>query len=548
MSKNEPISTDHHLKAVSNPVDAGDGPTAKKFPYSPMSGGLRRIGPARGSRSAAGGWRASTQRFSTVYQSDFMDDHYASSEQAHSAARAFHAALQERLPKPYSNTEGGLPGAVRKTSGHRVDWIVYLNIDKKIYQKRFSTKKYGEEVAEKLARETLDAWRKTHGLDQVCTLPSREEIAQLLQTIRERFQCTLSVPNIDPISREMLQRMHAIADRAGLEFLSAVWEGSAGKYTLRCKKGHEFTRWGMSILKNPNVCKECLEEERLEQIRKIAQAKGGRCLEPSYLGYVPHRFVCAHGHEWKTNPSKIINSGTWCPRCGAIATGRQLTKKDGPERLQRIVAEKGGKCFVDTYTNSSTRCRIQCAVGHEWEAKASTVFRGVWCRVCANKQLHASHMEQSAKRFHQVVKEKGGICLEEYTGGNKRYRFICGNGHAWAGIGTYVTNGRWCRQCGDEEKRRRISDALRQYARDRGGVLLSEYVNMKTKVHWECDRGHRWYSTPNSNLRQKAWCPECAHMNQISRRKSTARLRYQASVLHSGETTYAESDGMLQEG
>jgi hypothetical protein len=217
MSKNEPSSMDNHLKAASDPVDAGAGPTAKKFPYLPMSGGLRRIGPARGSVGAAAGWRASTQRSGTVYHADIMDERYATSEQAHNAASAFHTALQKRLPKPYSNTEDGLPGSVRKTAGRRVDWIVYLNVDKKVYQKRFSTRKYGDEAAEKMARETLAAWRKTHGLDQVCTLPSQEEIAQLLQTIRKRFQCTLSVPNIDPISRERLQRMHAIAHRAGLQ-------------------------------------------------------------------------------------------------------------------------------------------------------------------------------------------------------------------------------------------------------------------------------------------------------------------------------------------
>jgi hypothetical protein len=536
MSKKETISMHQNLAIGSKDIVDGK-PPAKKSPRSPMSSGVRRTGPRRGSLSEAGGWHAMTQRCGAIYHAYFFDDHYASGEQAHAAAKAFHAALQERLPKPYSNGSDGLPGGVWKATGVCSGWIAYLNFDKKEHQKRFSSNKYGEEGAERMARETLASWRKTYGVDQARTLPSQAEIAQILQSIQQRFQCTLSTPNSHPSSAEMLRRLHAAAREAGLECLATEWEGVLAMYSVRCGHGHEFIRIGSGVLKGVTVCERCRGQRRLEYIQEIAQAKGGRCLESTYLGYVPHRFVCAHGHEWKTNPSQIVNGRTWCPRCGNIAMVQRLTKKDGPERLQRIAAEKGGKCFIDTYTNGSGRHRFQCAEGHDWEAKASNILRGAWCQVCALNGMHAQVMAEAAKRFRQVVKDKGGVCLDDYAGGDKRYRIICAHGHEWTGIGSYITNGRWCRQCGDGDKRQRYTDALRQYAKERGGALLSEYVNGKTKVQWECDRGHRWHAVPGSGLVAKSWCPECAHMNKLSNRKSTAKLRYQTAPLHSGELT-----------
>ena len=523
-----------NLAIASKGVVDGKSTAKNRFP---MSSGLRRIGPLRGSLTGAGGWRAVTQRSGSIYHADFFEDHYPSSEQAHAAAKAFQVALQERLPRPYSNASNGLPGTVRRTNGRRDDWIAWLPDGKKEYQKRFSCNKYGEERAERMARETLDAWRKTYGLDQIRTLPSPAEIGQILQSVQQRFQCTLSTPNSDPSSAEMLRRLHAAAREAGLECLATEWESAQAMYTVRCAHGHEFSRIGCGVLRGVTVCEQCRGQRRLERIQESAQAKGGRCLESIYLGYVPHRFVCAHGHEWKTNPSKIVTGRSWCPRCANIATGQLLTKKDGAERLQRIVAEKGGKCVVETYTNGSGRYRFQCADGHDWETKAGNILRGAWCPACALDGMHAMVMAEAAKRFRQVVKDKGGVCLDDYTGGNKRYRIICAYGHEWTGIGSYVTNGRWCRQCGDEEKRQRYTDALRQYAKERGGMLLSDYVNAKTKVQWECDRGHRWRSMPGTNLGSRHWCPECAHMNQLSNQASTAKLRYHTAPLHSGELT-----------
>jgi len=48
-------------------------------------------------------------------------------------------------------------------------------------------------------------------------------------------------------------------------------------------------------------------------------------------------------------------------------------------------------------------------------------------------------------------------------------------------------------------------------AKSRGGICWSKiYINSKTKLWWECIKGHRWQSTPLSVKNRSSWCPICA--------------------------------------
>ena len=53
------------------------------------------------------------------------------------------------------------------------------------------------------------------------------------------------------------------------------------------------------------------------------------------------------------------------------------------EEMQRIAAERGGKCLSSKYINSNTKLQWQCKEGHEWEAIPASVKRGHWCPFCS---------------------------------------------------------------------------------------------------------------------------------------------------------------------
>jgi hypothetical protein len=55
---------------------------------------------------------------------------------------------------------------------------------------------------------------------------------------------------------------------------------------------------------------------------------------------------------------------------------------------------------------------------------------------------------------------------------------------------------------------------MHQIARDRCGKFLSDnYADARTKLLWECDKGHRWKAVPSS-IKMGTWCPACARVKK----------------------------------
>ena len=47
---------------------------------------------------------------------------------------------------------------------------------------------------------------------------------------------------------------------------------------------------------------------------------------------------------------------------------------------------------------------------------------------------------------------------------------------------------------------------LQNYATSLGGKCLSpEYINIRTKIHWQCAKGHTWWAQFDG----KSWCMPC---------------------------------------
>jgi hypothetical protein len=53
-------------------------------------------------------------------------------------------------------------------------------------------------------------------------------------------------------------------------------------------------------------------------------------------------------------------------------------------------------------------------------------------------------------------------------------------------------------------------EEMKQIANNRKGKCLSEkYVNIDTKLKWQCEKGHVWEATPHSVKDSSSWCPIC---------------------------------------
>ena len=115
-----------------------------------------------------------------------------------------------------------------------------------------------------------------------------------------------------------------------------------------------------------------------------------------------------------------------------------------------------------------------------------------------------------------VAKERGGKCLSnEYVGIKTKMRWSCEKGHEWVTGLDQIRQGHWCPDCANESARLSIEDAQR-VAKERGGKCLSnEYVNNRTKMRWRCEKWHEW-DAAFRYIKQGRWCPDCGAGQRIS--------------------------------
>lgn len=141
-----------------------------------------------------------------------------------------------------------------------------------------------------------------------------------------------------------------------------------------------------------------------------------------------------------------------------------------------------------------------------WIANAEKIPSGSWCVRCLKS-------ERSWETMQGFVASKGGKILSarsEYRNGSSKLAWACANGHRWVSTAGSVQKEQWCRKC--HALTRRISlETLSEYARSRGGQLVSSsHPERGSYYAWSCAKGHSWNAKSNI-MALKQWCKRCAY-------------------------------------
>jgi len=233
----------------------------------------------------------------------------------------------------------------------------------------------------------------------------------------------------------------------------------------------------------------------IEQMRNLAEAKGGQCLSEEYINLnTPLLWQCKEGHQWLTKPANIIRS--WCPQCAKNA-------KDTIENMQRLAQAHGGQCLSTQYINTETKLRWQCQAGHQWEAVPQSIKQGTWCPVCSH------HQKLTLEEIQAIAMQRGGKCLsKEYINSKTKLLWECSEGHQWQAVLDSVKRGSWCAVC--KKTKKKTIEEMQALAQQHGGQCLSTtYTNRHTALRWQCEYGHEWETAP-ANVLRGYWCPICA--------------------------------------
>lgn len=118
-----------------------------------------------------------------------------------------------------------------------------------------------------------------------------------------------------------------------------------------------------------------------------AKEKGGECLSTEYKNAREKmEWTCSNPEHssWTATYQNVVLQGTWCPHCKADHATRH-------QKAHQVAQSKGGKCLSAQYTGAAAKHRFECAEGHQWESRYSSVVNdGHWCPQCK----HANHYKK----------------------------------------------------------------------------------------------------------------------------------------------------------
>lgn len=117
----------------------------------------------------------------------------------------------------------------------------------------------------------------------------------------------------------------------------------------------------------------------------------------------------------------------------------------------------------------------------------------------------------SIEDMQEIARKRGGKCLSsKYINIDTKLEWQCSNNHIWKASSDKIKNaGRWCPKCAGNFP---LSlKEMHKIAKDNGGKCLSKkYLNARSKLEWMCSKGHTWKTTPGHIKNKKTWCPKCA--------------------------------------
>jgi hypothetical protein len=406
---------------------------------------------------------------------------------------------------------------------------------------------------------------------------SSEKISFLGLYIKDLVLCLLMRPKLS------IEEIRKMALSRGGRCLSEEYVNAKTKLEWECSIGHRFYLPYNAVKSENRWCRRCLAKRRskdgfaraLKEMDSIAKSRGGRCLSKEYLGIQEKiEWQCQEGHKWKAQPASIKHANTWCPECRG-------TKRLSIKGMESIAKSRGGRCLSKEYINAHVKLHWECLEGHRWKSTPSSIkYSETWCPECSkglSERLCRAHFEQTfgmpfpSSRPKWLKNDRGnqmeldGYCeylkigfehqgeqhyssnnpftksereLEQRVSDDSLKLELCKQeGVALVLIPELFTRLRFkdlqryiydaCQELaiatpkGMLERKIDLTSAwsigtrkrykeLQEIANSYGGKCLSSnYLGALHDLEWECKKGHRWKATPSAIKNSAAWCREC---------------------------------------
>ncbi len=218
------------------------------------------------------------------------------------------------------------------------------------------------------------------------------------------------------------------------------------------------------------------------------------------------------------NLESIIKSVEQCVKKSGLETPKDWDKRKENysfygycpdlKELQKIALSKGGKCLSKYYLNARTLLEFTCSKGHTFEIHANSVRGGNWCWECGGS--HPLNIDI----VKELASKRGEICLSDtYINQRHKITFVCAQNHQYICTTKNYKKGRGCPECAkvNRQNSRRLGiEKMQEIAHSYGGKCISKtYINNRTPLNWQCNKGHKWSAIYQNVISNGTWCSKC---------------------------------------
>jgi hypothetical protein len=164
-----------------------------------------------------------------------------------------------------------------------------------------------------------------------------------------------------------------------------------------------------------------------------------------------------------------------------------------------------------------------CSAGHEWQAIVGNRSKGVGCPVCAGKRIEPGFNDLKSKspNIAEQWHPKKNYPLSPQDVGhssNKKFWWLCQNGHEWEASPNARTQGRGCPVCANKSVLVGSNDLETtdpelasefDFSLNSGLRPFDLVAGSNKTIWWRCKKGHSWKNSVNNRSRGQG-CPYCS--------------------------------------
>lgn len=201
------------------------------------------------------------------------------------------------------------------------------------------------------------------------------------------------------------------------------------------------------------------------------------------------------------------------------------------EQVKKYIEDLGCKLLSEEYKNTTTPLIIQCECGRIFERKFKILQKSPICKCkkCTQEYLTKGMLKPFEEILFEVEKRGYKILTTEndYKGINKKYKFICSQGHEKEMYLSDLLSGHECKICATEKvvsKLRLSYEKVKDAFEKEGYELLSEtYKNSSENLIVKCPKGHVTETMTYGNFKKGARCLKCYNL-EVSIRQTISFL------------------------